>query len=108
MTTIEFQAKASLKIDLRSLKEREKLFKVVAEMIRSAIKNQHGYKATEGISDSRLQSWPIVIRFTSKESRKRFEQVISEAIHPDLLESIGITHMKPVGSLNSHVRMVMC
>lgn len=103
MTIIEFQA--SLKLDLTHL--HGKVFKVVAELIRSAIKNEHGYKATEGISDSRLQTWPIVIRFTNKKCRERFEKVINEVMNPDIIAKIGITHLKPGIAVTRPVRMMM-
>jgi hypothetical protein len=99
--TNEFQA--SLQLDLRLLSG--KLFKVVADAIRSGIKNEHGYRATKGINDTRLQTWPIIIRFTNKEYRERFEDVMKQTIHPDLIAKILIKHLKPMGSATRPVRM---
>ena len=100
----EFEYQASLQLDLTSL--HGKILKAVADLVRNGIKNIHGYAATTGISDERLSQWKIIVRFATKECRDRFEDVITQVIHPDLIEKIIVKRMKPMGSVTRPVRIL--
>ncbi|GHU18118.1 hypothetical protein FACS189475_03070 [Betaproteobacteria bacterium] len=83
----------SIQIDLRKLDG--KLFKVVADAIRSGIKNEHGFQATKGIRDNRLALWPIVIRFYSAENRDSFVDTLKRMFHPNIMKHINFKRLKP-------------
>lgn len=44
----------SVKIDLREFVTKDKVFKLAADVVRSGVKNEHGYRATKGLTDNRL------------------------------------------------------
>ncbi len=96
---------ASLQLDLRQIND--KLFKVIADTIRSGIKNEHGFKALKGITDLRLKAWPIVVRFATKKNRQRFENVVMQIFHPRVLRQIDIKHLNPRGSAVKPVRIAV-
>jgi len=87
------QFNASLEVDLRTLKGR--LFKVVADTLRSGISNEHGFKANKNVTDSRLACWPIVIRFSTAENRERFVTTMETALHPMAVSAMRFRCLKP-------------
>ena len=93
---------SSLQLDIRQFYG--KTFKVIADMIRSGIKNEHGFKATKGITDLRLGSWPIVIRFVDQKNRNRFERSLKKILHPQVLRQIDIKHLNPKDDVIRPVR----
>lgn len=103
MTTSTVSYSSSLLLNITMVKG--KLFKVLAETVRACIKNQHGYKATLGLTDTCLGKCPVFIRFTDRESRDNFEKVLLQVLHPNLSRKITLKHMK-VGYATSPVRMV--
>jgi len=93
---------SSLQLDLskifptkRKIYMNIKEFKILADAIRSGIKNEHGYKATTDITDLRLRKWPIVIRFVDQENRNSFESSLRNIINPNLLTQMKIKHLTP-------------
>lgn len=95
----------SIQLDIRSLKG--KRFKIIADTIRSAIKNEHGYQATAGLTDTRFRNWLVVIRFHSSENRSAFENNLSEIIAPTILQLMKIKRLRTVGSTHNPVRMAV-
>jgi hypothetical protein len=95
----------SLQLDVRQFNGKK--FKVIADTIRSGIKNEHGFKALKGITDSRLKAWPIVVRFATKKNRQRFENVVMQILRPSVLSQIDIKHLIPRGSVVKPVRMAV-
>ena len=94
----------SLTVSLRALKG--KPFKVVADTLRSAVKNEHGYKATAGLTDARLASWSITIRFSTDANRRRFEDTLEQVLHPQVFLRMAIKNSKPSKDLSKPVRMI--
>lgn len=87
---------SSLQLDISHINQfGGKPFKMIADMIRSGIKNEHGFRATKNITDSRLGSWPIVIRFVDQKNRNRFENSLREIIRPQILRQMNIKHLNP-------------
>lgn len=84
---------ASLEIDLRTLKG--KLFKVVADAVRSGISNEHGFRANKNITDFRLACWPIVIRFSTAKNRERFVTTMESVLHPKVVSAMKFRWLKP-------------
>ena len=87
------QFNASIQLDLRNLKG--KLFKVVADTVRSGISNEHGFKAKKNITDHRLERWPIVIRFSTAENRESFVATMEQALHPRVVNVMDFKLLKP-------------
>ncbi len=65
----------SLRLDLT--KFHGKPFKVLCDAVRSGVKQEHGFAAQKGLTDNRLASWPIIIRFTANQNRERFIKLIN-------------------------------
>ena len=97
--------KASLQLNMQSFSDKE--FKVVSDTIRSAIKNEHGFRAQKGITDLRLKKWPIVIRFTTHKNRDSFESVLRKVFNPLVLKKLAIKHLIPQSGVTSPVRRVV-
>jgi hypothetical protein len=95
----------SMTVDLRSLSGRQ--FKVVADLIRSAIKQEHGYNGTKGLKDERLSIWPVAIRFRGKQNRENFKKTLSGILSITLLNKI-IKNTRPIGSNPKPVRIIKC
>jgi hypothetical protein len=71
----------------------DKQFKVVADAVRSGVKNEHSYTATEGLRDKRLKESPIVIRFKTLENSKSFMNVLTSSLHPNVVSKMNISHV---------------
>ncbi|WP_148217644.1 hypothetical protein [Allochromatium vinosum] len=97
--------KCSLQLDLRGSDGKQ--FKILADAVRSAIKNEHGYRATAGLQDSRLKVWPIVVRFRRRKNRASFESNLSAIIAPKVFQSMNIQHLRPIGTARKPVRMAV-
>jgi hypothetical protein len=83
----------SLKLNLTGFSG--KPFKVLTDLVRSAVKQEHGYNATKGLTDRRLQAWPIMIRFRRRQNRDSFETVLKDTLSPRVLRKMSIEHFRP-------------
>lgn len=95
----------SLQLDIRFLKGKKG--KIVADTIRSAVKNEHGYPAQKGLTDSRLQKWPVVIRFRDSANRASFENNLTAILAPTVLQRMNIKHLRPVRATNKPFRFAV-
>lgn len=95
---------ASLQLNLQFLKG--KVFKIVADTIRSGISNEHGFRANKGVTDERFQQWPIVIRFATIENRTRFLDTMERVLHPHLFTLIDVKKLKPLPGAEKPYRWV--
>ena len=96
--------KKSLSLDLRAFKG--KTFKVLCDMVRSAIKQEHGYKSTRGLTDERLKQWSIVIRFSSKDNRASFIRSLEGLLSSDTLSMMRFRMLKPKTRNTSAIRFI--
>ncbi len=95
----------SLQLDIRFLKGKKS--KIVNDTIRSAVKNEHGYAAQKGLTDSRLQAWPVVIRFRGPTNRASFESNLRVLLAPTVLQRMNIKHLRPVQATNKPFRFAV-
>jgi hypothetical protein len=95
----------SLTVDLRGLSGKQ--FKVTADLIRSAIKQEHGYNGTKGLKDTRLSMWPVAIRFQGKQNRENFKMTLSGILSTTLFGSI-MKDTRPVNSNPKPIRIIRC
>ncbi|ECA4546647.1 hypothetical protein N0002_05495 [Pseudomonas aeruginosa] len=80
----------SVKIDLREFVTKDKVFKLAADVVRSGVKNEHGYRATKGLTDNRLSRWPVAIRFKTAKNRTDFCNNIKQLLHPTIIKKLGL------------------
>lgn len=93
---------ASLQADCRQLDDDVR--KIVLDAFRSGIKNEHGFKATKGLTDSRLEKWPVVIRFTAPGTRESFKMKLTKALHPKVLSAMSLKYLKPSVAVTKPIR----
>ncbi|MDO9215200.1 MAG: hypothetical protein Q8Q54_16225 [Methylococcales bacterium] len=84
--------KYSIQLGIQDFKGKQ--FKVLACMIRSGVYNEHGFLATKGMTDSRLEEWSIVIRFATQKNKERFEESL-QLLHPQVLKEMRIKDLNP-------------
>lgn len=84
---------ASLKLNLEQLEDKN--VKVVANMIRFCINNEHGFLGNKGVTDERLRHCSIVIRFATRNNRKRFWSTMKQGLNPLLVERISLKPLRP-------------
>lgn len=84
---------ASLKLSLQQLDDKN--VKVVANMIRFCISNEHGFLGNKGVTDERLRQCSIVIRFATSDNRKRFWSTMKGGLSPKLVERIFLKALRP-------------
>lgn len=94
----------SVKLDLRSISTWGKDFKLITDVIRSGVKNEHGFAALKGLTDARFQGWPIAIRFKTADSRSKFYSRIRRLLHPDIVKKIGLKSTTPNTMLSKPVK----
>lgn len=94
----------SVQMSLSGLKG--KTFKVVADAVRSAVKNEHGFVATRGLTDTRLAGWLIAIRFATNTNRNRFIGTLEQVLHPDVLRQLTLERVFPSRKLTEPVRLL--
>jgi len=94
----------SLTIDLTPL--HGKTFKMAADLIRSGIKNIHGYRALKGITDICLKEGSLAIRFKTPRDRQRFIHRLSSLLRDKILDKINIQKTKPKKASAVPVRFV--
>jgi len=87
--------KKSIKIDLTSFSGKK--FKILCEIVRSGVKQEHGYRATKGLTDERLLSWPIIIRFDSNKNRENYLMGIKGIVNSTIIKKMGCNKLKPIG-----------
>lgn len=95
---------ASLELTLQPLNG--KVFKVVADTIRSGISNEHGFRANKGVTDERFKQWTIVIRFATVENRTRFLNTMKRVLHPGLIDLIALKQLTPRPGVEKPYRWV--
>jgi predicted regulator of amino acid metabolism with ACT domain len=83
----------SLRLNLTSF--HGKKFKIISDTIRSGIKQEHGFMATKGITDKRLKTWPIIIRFTTGTNRRSFITSMKSILSSNTLREINAKKLKP-------------
>ncbi len=83
----------SLSFDLREFKGKK--FKVLCDTVRSAVKQEHGYNSTKGLTDRRFSKWPIVIRFGSQANRVSFISSLDEILSSGTLSQMKFKMLKP-------------
>jgi hypothetical protein len=83
----------SLEMDISMLKG--KRFKLLADLIRSGVKNQHGFRAQKGLTDDYLKEGPFTIRFRTAKHRERFISLFNTLLCDRLLEKIKLRKTKP-------------
>jgi hypothetical protein len=87
------QFNKSLSLDLRKFKGKK--FKVMCDMVRSAVKQEHGYRSTKGLTDSRLKKWSIAIRFSNEINRNNFISSLEQILSVDSLSKMKFKMLKP-------------
>lgn len=97
--------KCSLKIDLTGFSG--KTFKVLSDIVRSGIRQEHGPRAIKGVTDSRLNCWPLVIRFSTEQNRDDFMDTLEEICSPLILKRLGIQYGRPNRSNVTPIRWQM-
>jgi len=85
----------SVKIDLREFVTKDKVFKLAADVVRSGVKNEHGYSATKGLTDNRLGRWPVAIRFKTAKNRTDFCNNMKQLLHPTIIKKLGLQATLP-------------
>jgi hypothetical protein len=98
--------KKSLELNLTEFSG--KTFKILCEIIRSGIKQEHGYKATKGLTDIRFGKWPIVIRFLNNSNRTDFIDSLEDLLSTETLLKISPTKLKPIRKTTRSVRFLRC
>ncbi|MEI6708251.1 MAG: hypothetical protein WCK96_14100 [Methylococcales bacterium] len=83
-----------------------KLFKVLAAAIRAGVINEHGFRATKGMTDLRLTEWSIVIRFRTQENKERFKESLQYLFHPQTLKKMQIKDLSPRVRVGEPIRWV--
>lgn len=92
----------SVRVDLRKISEWAKDLKLIADIIRSGIKNKHGFAALKGLTDLRFARWPIAVRFKASDSRANIYGRMHRLLHPDIIALIGLKLTSPdAGRLQS-------
>lgn len=86
----------SLKVDLTKFNGKQ--FKILCELIRSAMKQEHGYKLTKDFTDKRLKSWPVVIRFKDDLHRKSFICNLTGIAREEVVRKLNLKKLKPKSS----------
>lgn len=95
---------ASLQADCRHLDK--DIRKIVFDALRSGIKNEHGYLATKGLTDTKLQTWPVVIRFSALRTRESFKIKLKKALHPNVVQALALKDLCPSDSVYKPFRLV--
>ena len=96
--------KSSVQLNLMNFKG--KVFKSLAELVRAGVKNAHGFSATSGISDLRLESWAIVIRFATQEKKQEFINTLQTVLNPQILKKMQIKDLTPTNNVVRSIRWV--
>jgi hypothetical protein len=82
-----------------------KIFKLLADMVRSGIKNQHGFQATKGITDAVLLRGPLIIRFATKRHRDSFLSSFHSLLNLNTLKMLQIHNMCPASTVTKPVKI---
>ena len=85
----------SVRVDLRQIRPSGKDFKLLADLIRAGVKNEHGFSALKGLTDQRLKQWPVAIRFKTAKNRESFYNGIQRLLRPTLVKIIGLKPSYP-------------
>jgi len=85
----------SLTLDLTNFECKK--FKVLCDTVRSAIKQEHGYNSTDGLTDVRFAAWPVAIRFMTKSNRADFIHSLENLLSENTLEKLSLTKKKTSG-----------
>lgn len=92
----------SLKLDLRNFTG--KTLRVLSDTIRSVVKQEHGYLGTKGLTDSRLNQWPVAIRFSSKQNRLVAYENLKDILSPTILKQMNIKKLRTISKKPKPVR----
>ena len=82
----------SLRADLTKFNGKE--FKIICELFRSAMKQEHGYRLT----DERLKKWPVVIRFKDELHRESFICNLIGIAKEEVVSKLTLKMLHPTGS----------
>lgn len=85
-----------------------KKFKILCDTIRSGVKQEHGFRATKGITDKRLEVWPIVIRFSADTNRERFIKSLRSLLSSNTLAKMDCKKLKPTSRSPKATRFAEC
>ena len=85
----------SLSVDVTAVNVTPKQFKVMTDAIRSAVKNEHGYKAQRGLKDQNLRSSAVLIRFYTAQDRHNFEVNLKAVLNPQITRQMRLQYLKP-------------
>lgn len=94
----------SIKVDLRGIKAWGKDFKLITDLIRSGVKNEHGFAALKGLTDIRFEEWPIAVRFKTADSRAKFYSRMQRLLNPKVIKKIGLKSTSPNADRSKPVR----
>jgi hypothetical protein len=86
----------SLELDLTGFSGKQ--FKMLCEILRSAMKQEHGYKFTKGFTDERLKKWPVVIRFKDESHRESFICNLIGIAKEEVVSKLTLKMLHPIGS----------
>ena len=86
----------SLRADLTKFNGKE--FKIICELFRSTMKQEHGYGLTKGFTDERLKKWPVVIRFKDELHRESFICNLIGIAKEEVVSKLTLKMLHPTGS----------
>jgi len=96
----------SVRVDLRKINPLGKDFKLLADLIRSGVKNEHGFIALKGLTDQRLEQWPVAIRFKTAKNRASFYNSMQRLLRPTLVKMIGLTPTYPNAGQSKPIKYI--
>lgn len=94
----------SVTVDLRALKSRGKVFKLVTTMIRTGVIHEHGFLAQKGLTDDRFKDWAVIVRFKSSRNRSEFYDGIKRVLHPEIFNRIGLRFTRPIKARSEPIK----
>lgn len=86
----------SVSLNVTSLNNKGKIFKLVTEMVRAAVKNIHGYAAQKGLRDETFRTCDVIIRFANGKKRDEFASLLEQVLKPALYQKIQIRFKRPI------------